>query len=68
MKTTLMSYKNKNNKDSLTPAIPPDDYKGTQADWMIGLQTKGLWDGEGFHGDIEISEKDWWELLEECEK
>lgn len=50
------------------PAIPPEDYKGTQADWMVGLQQRGLWDGEGWMGDVEITREQWWELLEECEK
>jgi hypothetical protein len=48
-------------------AIPPYDYKGSQADWMTKLQERGLWDGEGWHGDIEIPSDDWWEILEECE-
>jgi len=49
------------------PAIPPDDYKGSQSDWMVALQTNGLWNGEGWYGDVMISEEDWWEILEECE-
>lgn len=52
----------------MLPAIPPNDYKGSQADWMVGLQQRGLWDGEGWHGDVLIPHDDWWELLEECEK
>jgi len=49
------------------PATPPEDYKGTQADWMVALQSRGLWDGEGWHGDVEIPADAWWEILEECE-
>lgn len=49
-------------------AIPPTDYKGTQAAWMIGLQERGIWDGTGFHGDEEISCCDWWSLLEACDR
>ena len=49
------------------PAIPPSDYKGSQADWMVGLQERGLWDGEGWYGDVYITEEQWWELLESCE-
>ncbi len=30
------------------PAIPPEDYKGSQADWMTKLQERGLWDGKGW--------------------
>ena len=66
-----MSKKNKNKdkdkKEEMLPAIPPDDYKGSQADWMVALQSRGLWDGEGWHGDIEIPSSVWWEILEECE-
>lgn len=50
------------------PAIPPEDYEGTQADWMINLQMRGLWDGEGWYGDVEIDEQEYADLLEECEK
>ena len=49
------------------PAIPPEDYKGRVGRWMIALQERGLWDGEGWHGDIEITNEQWWEILEECE-
>lgn len=49
------------------PAIPPEDYTGRQADWMIKLQERGLWDGEGWYGDVLIPSDDWWEILEECE-
>ena len=54
-------------KKEMLPAIPPEDYKGSQADWMIALQTRSLWDGEGWHGDVEIPAETWWEILEECE-
>lgn len=50
------------------PAIPPNDYTGTQADWMTGLQSRGLWDGQGWHGDVLLSSDEYWELLEECEQ
>lgn len=49
------------------PAVPPMDYEGSQADWMVALQSRGLWDGEGWHGDIYIDQATWWEILEECE-
>lgn len=43
------------------PAWPPDDYKGTMADWLVALETRGIeW------GDY-ISQEIWWEILEECE-
>lgn len=49
------------------PAIPPDDYTGSQSDWMVKLQERGLWNGDGWYGDVMISSEDWWEILEECE-
>jgi len=50
-----------------TPAIPPVDYKGSQADWMVKLQERGLWNGKGWYCDIMITSDEWWEILEECE-
>ena len=44
-------------------AIPPEDYKGSQGDWHIALIERGLWDGEGWHGDIEIPSNVWWEIF-----
>lgn len=55
-------------KEYSTPAIPPDDYKGSQADWMIKLQERGLWNGKGWYGNKMIPGKIWWEILEECEE
>lgn len=54
-------------KEKMLPAIPPDDYKGSQSAWMIALQERGLWDGQGWHGDIEIPADIYWEILDECE-
>ena len=53
--------------NEMLPAIPPEDYKGSQADWMVALQERELWDGEGWYGDVEIPVNTWWEILEECE-
>ena len=53
--------------DEPTPAIPPADYEGSQSQWMIELQQRGLWDGRGFHGDIVIKCRDWWAILDACE-
>jgi hypothetical protein len=52
------------------PAIPPEDYKGTIANWMISLEEEGLWDGTNpeWYGDVLIDESDWWKILEECER
>ena len=45
------------------PAIPPQDYEGSIACWMITLQELGLWNGEGFYGDIVVSIADYNRLL-----
>jgi hypothetical protein len=54
-------------KKDKTPAIPPMDYKGSVAAWMIELQQRGLWDGEGWYGDVLIPTDTWWEILEKLE-
>lgn len=56
-------------KKKLMPDIPPEGYKGSQADWMIQLQERGLWDGQDpqWHGDVMISEDQWRSILEACE-
>ena len=55
-------------EQEMFPGYPPEDYKGTQANWMVELQARGLWDGEGWYGDIEIPEDIYWDILEKCEK
>jgi len=49
-------------------AIPPDDYEGSVADWIVALVSRGLMKEDDFYGDIIISQKDYIEILEECEK
>ena len=51
------------------PAIPPNDYKGTQAAWMVGLMERGLWDGKRpeFHGDVWLTQEQYGALLDACE-
>lgn len=51
----------------MTPAIPPEDYKGSVGQWMAELQTRRLWDGEGWHGDVMIPSETWWQILEKLE-
>lgn len=51
----------------MLPAHPPEDYTGSVADWMVELQTRGLWNGEGWYGDVEIPLSEWQEILDECE-
>ena len=55
------------NDGHLVPAHPPEDYRGSVADWASALQARGLWNGKGWYGDVEIPVEDWWEILEECE-
>lgn len=57
-------------KGNKLPAIPPDDYKGTVADWMVQLQMRGLWDGnpDNWYGDIMLDEEEYDDILETCEK
>lgn len=52
----------------MLPAIPPEDYKGSVAGWMVALQERGLWDGNGWHGDVMIPAETWWEILDEQEE
>lgn len=54
-------------KPEQLPAIPPEDYKGSQAEWMNELYSRGLWNGEGWYGDLMIEKDIWWEILEKCE-
>ncbi len=54
-------------KQRMIPAIPPEDYKGSQSDWHIALIERDLWNGEGWHGDVKIPSDVWWEILEQCE-
>lgn len=56
----------KDTKEML-PAYPPEDYRGTQADWMIELQLRGHWDGKGWYGDVMLTAKEWFDILEVCE-
>jgi hypothetical protein len=55
------------NKEKYFPAIPPEDYTGSQSDWMIKLQERGLWDGKDWHGDVMIPQSIYLEILQECE-
>lgn len=55
-------------KSELIPAIPPEDYKGTISKWMVALQERGLWNGEGWYGDVMLEQYIWWEILNDCEK
>lgn len=62
-----MKEKITNMKPRMLPAHPPEDYTGSVADWMIELQMRGWWDGEGWYGDVEIPESEWRDILDFCE-
>lgn len=49
------------------PAVPPEGYKGTIADWIVGLISMGKMEDGDFYGDVTISCDEWWTLLERCE-
>lgn len=46
-------------------AIPPCDYTGTMADWIVALHTRG-YNGDNYC-DIMITESVYQEILTECE-
>lgn len=50
------------------PGHPPDDYEGSNADWMVMLQEEGLWDGEGWYGDVAVPVEKYEEMLEKLEE
>lgn len=54
--------------NSKVPAIPPDNYSGTIADWVIALQQRGLLKGTQFYGNIKIPKRVYDEVLAECEE
>lgn len=54
-------------KQRKLPAIPPSDYDGSMADWIICLVTRGLMSEHDFYGDVYVSEKVYNEILDECE-
>jgi hypothetical protein len=59
----------KKKKEKMFPAIPPNDYEGTIADWQVWLITHGyIKDGsDTFYGDIMLPESEYIKLLESCE-
>ena len=52
------------------PAIAPTDYSGTIANWMVALLQHGykVDCDDNFYGDIMLTEKEYMEILGECEK
>ena len=52
----------------LMPAIPPENYKGSLADWETYLCEMGKLRPGQWYGDVDITEEEWWELLRKCEE
>ena len=64
-----MGWKNKDGTPCKTlPAIPPDDYEGTIADWIVALIERGYTSSEANeYYDIELNVDVYDNLLDECE-
>jgi len=56
--------------NSMIPAIPPEDYNGSIADWIVALVSRDLFDDSSgqWYGDVMISTKVYNEILKECEQ
>ena len=52
------------------PAIPPDDYKGSVAEWQRLFHVRGYWDGKDPADlmDVYVDEKEYDEILAICEE
>ena len=51
-------------------AIPPADYRGSIADWIVELKRRGHLAPDadiGEHTDLEIPLEEWTDILETCE-
>ncbi|GAF67349.1 unnamed protein product [marine sediment metagenome] len=48
------------------PAIPPQDYKGTMADWFIALEERG-YDAENYCY-VMLDDNEYNEILDWCER
>lgn len=51
------------------PGHPPEDYKGSVADWIITLQELGLWDGKEpeWYGDLKLTVTEYQRILKHTE-
>jgi hypothetical protein len=52
----------------LLPAVPPEEYQGTIADWIEALVSRGLMKSDESYTDLWIPEDVWVKIVEECEK
>ncbi len=48
-------------------AVPPEDYQGKLATWLLELQIRGLWNGKGWDGDVMLTRQEYTDLLDVCE-
>jgi len=55
-------------KKERLPAIPPNDYEGTIADWTTALVSRGIMTEDDFYGDFWLDPEEYDEILTECEK
>jgi hypothetical protein len=51
------------------PAVPPNDYEGPIAAWIVALLESGLWNGfkPEFYGHLMITQEQYQEILKKCE-
>lgn len=48
-------------------AVPPENYKGTIADWIEALIRRGLMEEGQYYGDVLIDKQAYVEVLQACE-
>lgn len=55
------------NKKDKIPAIPPNDYEGSMADWITTLFEMGYQNADEYY-DIYLTHEQYEELLTKCEE
>lgn len=57
-------------KTNKFPAIPPDDYEGSVAEWHSLFYSRGHWDGKDPADlmDVYVDEKEYDKILTICEE
>lgn len=53
---------------NMIPAIPPEDYSGSIADWIMALVSRGLMKEGDDYTSLYIPEEVYVEILGECER
>lgn len=56
-----------NQQPRMIPAIPPESYTGSISAWSVNLKEIGLWNGNGWYGDVMLPEHIYIKLLNMCE-